>query len=226
MSDSPPQQTPLAGICNTIRPPCAEVRDFRELAQLMAHCMNCRRDVEGSMSRIGGRQLRKLRSLDECSADKCTAFLMQVEDDSMRLHLSSMAWWRFSAAEDKAAEQVRRIMTACRSREPGYGTDYMHRALRVLSPLSPAQLAVWFGCETLYQAAALFSGDRPALMGKNCHRCRLYKLGCTDYDKLGADDCPLCDDKFVQGVALAVKRAGGVWRNPCNGMDDDGKEST
>lgn len=205
------------------KPPCATLHEFRGMESLMSRCMNCRRDVEGSMSRIGGRQLRKLRSLPECSPEKCTAFLLGVEEDAMRLHLSSMAWWRFSAAGECAADEVRRIMTGCKSREPGSGMAYMHRVLRVLSPLSQPQLSVWFGFDTLHQAASLFSGGVPYLIGSHCQRCRLYKLGCTDYDKIGANDCPLWDDPFVQGVAAVVKKAGGQWHDPCRWLDENGK---
>ena len=95
--------------------------------------------------------------------------------------------------------------------------------LRVLSPLSQPQLSVWFGFDTLHQAASLFSGGVPYLIGSRCQRCRLYKLGCTDYDKIGANDCPLWDDPFVQGVAAVVKKAGGQWHDPCRWLDENGK---
>ena len=203
--------------------PCEGAKAFRNL-RFMPRCLNCRREVEGSMSRIGGRQLRKLRAAEGCSAEECAAFLEGVQDDAMRLHMASMAWWRFSAAGENTAGPVLRVLSRCRAKEPGSGMDYMHRALRVLSPLSQAQLAVWFGCETLYHAAAIFSGDRPAMMGKHCHVCRLYKLGCDTYDRIGADDCVLWKDPFVQGVADVVKKAGGRWNDPCAGMGDDGKE--
>lgn len=215
-----------AGVCDTPQPqtqphpPCADVKQATDAEKIMARCVNCRCDVEKSMSRIGGRQLRKLRNLPECSPEKCTEFLRGVQDDALRLHLASMAWWRFSAACERAAEAVRRIMTACKSREPGSGADYMHSALRVLSPLSQVQLTAWFGCDSLYQAASIFSGSVPSLLGEHCQRCGLYKLGCTDYDKLGANECPLWNDRFVQGVASAVKKAGGTWSDPCAGIPD------
>ena len=175
------------------------------------------------MSRIGGRQLRKLRAMPECAADRCVAFLKGVQDDAMRLHLASMAWWRFSAADDATASSVLRVLSGCTAKEPGSGADYMHRALRTLSPLTQAQLTVWFGCENLYQAASLFMGDRPVLLGQHCQRCRLYKLGCSAYDRIGADDCTLWSDPFVQSVAAAVRKDGGTWRDPCKGLDDNGK---
>ncbi len=205
--------------------PCAGAKAFRNL-RFMPRCLNCRREVESSMSRIGSRQLRKLRTAEGCSAEECAAFLEGVQDDAMRLHLASMAWWRFSAAGENMAGPVLRVLSRCRAKEPGSGMDYMHRALRVLSPLSHEQLAVWFGCETLYHAATIFNGDRPALMGKHCHMCKLYKLGCDTYDRIGADDCVLWKDSFVQGVAGAVKKAGGGWNDPCAGIGDDGKEIT
>ena len=37
---------------------------------------------------------------------------------------------------------------------------------------------------------------------------------------LGADDCPLQGDRFVQDVAAAVKKAGGLWKNPCKGIKE------
>lgn len=172
------------------------------------------------MSRIGGRKLRRLRALRQCSADECVVFLGAVRDDALRLHLASMAWWRFSAACDKGAEAIRRLMVGCASREPDGGVEYMHDALRVLSPLSQEQLAVWFGFENLYQAASLFSGGLPDALGEHCKQCRLYKLGCTDYDKIGADSCPLWNDKFVQSVAAVIRKAGGVWHDPCRSVQD------
>lgn len=186
----------------------------------MARCIHCRREVERSMSRIGGRRLRHMRSLKQCSAAECVSFLSAVERDALRLHLASMAWWRFSAASDRGAEAIRRVMVGCVSREPDSGTEYMHHALHVLSPLSQEQLAVWFGFENLHQAASLFSGGLPYAVGEHCRQCRLYKLGCTDYDKIGADDCPLWSDRFVQGVASAIRKAGGAWDDPCAGIPD------
>ena len=221
--NTPSQPDTAQDACASAMPPCAQSGTPGGFDKCMSHCMNCRRDVENSMSRIGGRKLRKLRSMEECSVGRCTAFLRTVQDDAMRLHLASMAWWRFSAVNEGVAESVRRIITACKSREPGSGQDYMHRALRVLSPLSQAQLSVWFGCENLYQAASLFVGNKPALLGAHCQACRLYKLGCTEYDRMGADDCPLWNDPFVQGVAATIKKDGGTWRDPCRGLDDNGK---
>lgn len=203
--------------------PCAGTRAFKGL-RCMPRCLNCRREVMASMSRIGGRMMRKLHAMEECSAARCVAFLEGVEEDAMRLHFASMAWWRFSSVGEGAAGPVLGVLRRCTAKEPGSGADYMRRALRTLSPLSRSQLSAWFGCENLYQAAALFIGDRPPMMGRHCPKCRLYKQGCDAYDRLGADDCPLWDDKFVQGVAAVVKKDGGAWRDPCNRVDDEGKE--
>lgn len=182
--------------------------------------MNCRRDVEESLTRVAGRKMRRLRGLPECSVARCADFLASIEDEGMRLHLSSMAWWRFSSdGSPDGIGRIRKIMTACRPFLPEFGEQYLHSVLRVLSPLSPEQLATWFGHENLYQIVELFSGERPEITGSHCTKCKLYRLGCTAYAMIGADDCPYWKDAFVQSVASAVSKAG-VWNNPCKGISD------
>lgn len=207
-----------------ITPPCASAETCGCIEKFASRCMNCRRAVEGSMSRIGGRRTRKLRALEECSARRCVEFLVTVGEDVLRFHLASMAWWRFSAMGEGAAGPIMRVLSRCKSKEPGSGTAYMHRALRVLSPLTQAQLSVWFGFDNLYQAAALFSDDIPEMVGRHCRKCRLYRLGCTAYDRLWANSCTLWKDSFVQSVAAAIKKAGGSWHNPCRGIGGSGKD--
>lgn len=196
------------------RPPCAAGD-----AGCMQRCMHCRREVEASMSRIARRKLRKIRAHDSCSVARCVTFLKSVADETMRMHLASMAWWRFSADDAPAASAVMRVMNACHASKPEEGRAYMHAAVRTLSPLSSEQLSAWFGCENLYQMAALFIGDIPPKLGKHCQKCRLYKQGCNSYGQLTADDCPFWDDSFVQAVAASVAKAG-EWRNPCKGIPD------
>lgn len=185
----------------------------------LPRCVNCRRAVEASMSRIAGRNLRKVRVLEECSAARCLEFLRGVKEEAMRLHLASMAWWRFSTDDAGAAEPILGLIRDARAEIPESGAAYMHRALRVLSPLTSTQLAVWFGCENLYQLATVFMGDRPPSVGRHCSKCGLYKQGCTAYSTLGANDCRLWRDAFVQNVAAAVSHAG-RWKNPCSGIDN------
>lgn len=196
-------------------PGCPAVE--HDIAADLPRCLNCRRAVEASLSRISGRKLRKARALPECSVDRCVRFLNGIEDESMRLHLASMAWWRFSADSDGSADPLLRIMRGIQADIPQTGVDYVHRALRALSPLTPLQLSIWFGCENLYQVVSAFASDRGPMIGEHCSKCGLYKQGCTSYDSLGADTCPFWGDGFVQSVAKTVSKAGG-WRNPCANM--------
>ena len=195
---------------------------YANMERCMPTCMNCRREVEASMTRVGGRRLRKMRAMPSCTVDKCVEFLNTVEDSKTRFHLASMAWWRFSSEEVKAdTSAIREIMTACReTRVPTLCLDYCHRALKLLSPLSEEQMAVWFGCEDRFHAARLFSGGIEERDGRKCRKCALFKMGCTMHGMLGADDCPLQGDRFVQDVAAAVKKAGGLWKNPCKGIKE------
>ena len=211
----PDTVTPTAEEAQDAAPGCPAAS--RDCLSDTPRCMNCRRAVEASLSRISGRKLRRARSLAECSVARCVAFLNGIEDESMRLHLASMAWWRFSADSDGSADPLLRIMRGTRADIPQTGLDYVHRALKVLSPLSQTQLAVWFGCENLYQLVSAFIGDSPPVIGEHCSKCALYKQGCTTYDSLGADSCPFWGDAFVQSVAKTVSKAGG-WRNPCADM--------
>lgn len=191
------------------------------LTGCLARCVNCRAEVEASMSRIAGRKLRRAMKSDECSVARCVAFLRGVEEEGMRLHFASMAWWRFSADNDGAAAPLLRIMRKSRADMPPIGVDYMHRAIRALSPLTPMQLATWFGCDNLYQLAAVFIEDRPNMAGIHCTRCALYKQGCSAYNVIGADDCPLWNDEFVQQVAREIAKAG-QWKDPCKGITPKG----
>lgn len=204
--------------------PCDGDPAFKGLSGFLPACINCRREVEASLTRVAGRKLRKLRLLPECSVARCAEFLSSVSDNSLRLHLSSMAWWRFSAENDSgAAEPVRRIMADCPPFPPEFGKDYLHLAMKELSRLNQAQISAWFGCDDVYHIAALFSGDRPERTGPHCQKCRLYKLGCTYHGMLGSESCPLWEDQFVQGVAAAVSRSGG-WNDPCRGVQDAEKQ--
>lgn len=197
-------------------------QSFFLIERCMPVCMNCRKAVEDSLTRVAGRRLRKMRAMPACSVARCVEFLKTVEDPKTRFHLASMAWWRFSSEEVKAdTSAIREVMTGCHETQvPALCPDYCHRALRLLSPLSAEQMAVWFGCENLFQAARLFSGGIPERDGKKCRRCALFKMGCTMHGLLGADECPLWCDKFVQAVATVVKKAGGVWKNPCKNVKE------
>jgi len=203
----------------------ADASDSPVCPGTLTRCMNCRKAVEASMSRIAGRKLRRARKSDECSVARCVAFLRRVPDEPMRLHLASMAWWRFSADNDGVAAPLLKMMRAlyARTSMPEPCSDYMHRALRTLSPLTPLQLATWFGCDSLYQMAAVFTPDRPVVVGRYCAKCALYKQGCTAYNVIGADDCPLWEDEFIQQIARVVTKTGG-WRDPCKGVANDGRK--
>lgn len=209
-------QDELDGLDRQCEPKCWA----QDAGRCSVRCMNCRRDVESSLSRIGGRQLRKLRARDECSPSRCVEFLRGIGDDALRLHLASMAWWRFSAEKDGAAEPMRQVMEECRSCTIGSGTAYLHAALRALSPLSQNQLSAWFGCESLYRIVSLFSDAIPETEGEHCRKCHLYRMGCTDYYRIGADGCQHWRDPFVQKTAAAVKRNKGKWQDPCNGISE------
>ena len=211
---------PATDECDELPAQCESQCWMQDAEKCSVRCMNCRREVEASLSRIGGRQLRKLRAREECSPEKCVEFLRGIADESLRLHLASMAWWRFSAEKGGAAEPMRQVMEECRARTIGSGTEYMHSAIRALSPLSQHQLSAWFGCDTLYGIVSLFSDDIPEMIGVHCNKCRLYKMGCTDYYRIGADDCQHWHDQFVQKTAAAVKKDGGHWRNPCGGITE------
>lgn len=188
------------------------------LTSCLSRCVNCRRELELSMSRLAGRKLRQTRLLDECSVERCVSFLQSIKEEAMRLHLASMAWWRFSADNAAGAEPLLDMIKASKAEVPDSGPAYMHRAIRALSPLSPTQLAIWFGCGNLYQLVDVFTGDRPQKVGRHCTKCGLYKQGCTTYNTLGADDCPFWRDAFVQKLASVLAKAG-KWHNPCRGID-------
>lgn len=190
---------------------------FAALEQGLPICMNCRKAVEASLTRVAGRRLRKLRALPSCTVAKCVAFLKTIEDPKTRFHFASMAWWRFSSEEVGAnTAGIRAVMADCHETQvPALGMDYCHRALKLLSPLAAEQMAVWFGCENLFQAARLFSGGIQERDGEKCRKCALFKMGCTMHGMLGADDCPLQGDRFVQDVAAVIKKANGAWKNPC-----------
>ena len=162
--------------------------------------------------------MRQVRALEECSVQRCVAFLEGIKDEAMRLHLAAMAWWRFSVDDKGAAGPLLELAKNARAEVPDSGASYMHRALRTLSPLTHSQLSAWFGCDNLYQLVDVFVGDRPQVVGKHCTRCGLYKQGCTAYSTLGADNCHLWRDEFVQKVAAVIAKAG-RWHNPCRGID-------
>jgi len=220
--DMPVKEDPSPADSQAMLPNCIP-DDPNCMNSCMARCLNCRREVEASMSRIAGRGLRRARKSDECSVARCVAFLRGVKEEGMRLHFASMAWWRFSADNDGAGAPLLRIMRKSRAGMPEIGPDYMHRALVALSPLTPMQLSTWFGCDNLYQLASVFIEDRPVLTGEHCPKCWLYKNGCTAYNEIGADYCPLWRDEFVQNLARTITKAGG-WKNPCNGVTDAGEE--
>ena len=88
---------PATDECDELPAQCESQCWMQDAEKCSVRCMNCRREVEASLSRIGGRQLRKLRAREECSPEKCVEFLRGIADESLRLHLASMAWWRFSA---------------------------------------------------------------------------------------------------------------------------------
>lgn len=183
----------------------------------LPRCVNCRRELEASMSRIANRKMRQMRSMDECSIGRCLAFVRSIKDEAMRMHLASMAWWRFSADSSGVAGPLLDIARNSRAEVPDYGPDYMHRVLKVLSPLTEAQLSTWFGCTDLYHLVDAFMEDRPAVIGINCAKCGLYKQGCTTYNMLGADECQLWNDEFVQAVAGVVSKTG-KWSDPVKGI--------
>jgi len=215
-----PAAKPSQGSAPTVALPCAGDGDFKGLERCLPRCLNCRREVEASLTRVAGRKLRQLRALPSCSAEKCLTFLQSITEPAMRLHLSSMAWWRFSSdGVEGVAEGVRKVMADCPPFAPEFGLAYLHRAFRALSRLSAEQISAWFGCDDVYQMAALFIGERPADVGKHCLKCKLYKMGCTAHGLLGADDCPFWNDAFVQGVAATVAKKAG-WKDPCKGIPE------
>lgn len=198
--------------------PCESCRQTL-FDRIIPRCLNCRREVESSLTRMAGRRLRKIRKMPSCTVGKCSEFLLSVGDPELRLHLAAMAWWRFSSdGEESTAKAIQRIMEACPAFKndggPSFGEDYMQRAIRAISPLTTEQITAWFGCDDVYKMASLFYGERPTQVGKHCLRCRLYKAGCTAHGLLGADDCPFWNNPFVQGIARAVVKNGG-WRDPC-----------
>ena len=167
----------------------------------LARCVNCRREIEASLSRIAGRKQRQARVLEECSIDRCVAFLRGVKEEAMRLHLASMAWWRLSAGDGRAAEPIRTLMLNARAELPDSGAAYTHRVLRVLQPLSRTQLSAWFGCENLYQLVHAFADTVPPEVGSHCGKCGLYRHGCTEYGMLTANKCRLWKDETIQRIA-------------------------
>lgn len=183
----------------------------------LARCVHCRREMEASLSRIEGRRARQARGFDECSVAKCIEFIRGIDDEAMRMHLASMAWWRFSTDSSGIADPLLAIAKSSRATVPEYGEDYMHRVVKTLSPLSMAQLSVWFGCNTLYSLVDAFMGEHPDIVGEHCQQCGLYRHGCDASRMLWANDCQLWKDKFVQEVAGVVSKDMG-WRDPCRGM--------
>lgn len=213
-----PSQTSQAN--NKERRQCDGHPDFSDVQRCMPVCMNCRKAVEESLTRVAGRRLRKLRRLPSCSVETCAEFLKGVDDAEMRFHLATMAWWRFSADEKGTkADQIRAVMAACSVKKPSFGPEYMHRALKTLSPLTEEQLSVWFGCDSLYQVAALFNGEADDRIGPHCGKCRLLKTGCSAATLGRAADCTLWNDAWLQGVAGAVTKAGG-WKDPCKSVKE------
>ena len=208
MPEQQPDQSPD-------KAPCEGDASFtQQITNVLPTCMNCRKMVEDSLTRLAGRRLRKLKRSPACSAQTCVSFLKGVDDEAMRFHLASMAWWRLSADESHGtAAPIRAVMLSCRITTPEFGLDYVHRALAILTRLDAEQLACWFGCDTPYQVMRTFLGDRETRVGSHCGKCRLLKQGCTDAGTIGADDCPLWNDPVAQGVAAAVAKDGG-WRNP------------
>lgn len=189
--------------------------------QELKMCMNCRKAVEESLTRIAGRRLRRLRRNPECSVAKCVEFLNGIDDRALRFHLASMAWWRFSSDGGvENSEPVRTIMVESAIEKPAFGIPYMHSVLRLLSPLSQDQLTAWFGHDNLHQIASFYGGVGGWRDGVHCQKCRLYGQGCTMHNLLGADDCPLWDDEYVQRVAKAIDDADG-WHNPCREVKED-----
>ena len=186
----------------------------------LERCMNCRKAVEDSLTRVAGRRLRKLKRLPECSVKRLVQFLKTVKDRSLRFHLSTMAWWRFSQDDTGVdTSEIRKIMVASAIEKPAFGIAYMHEVLKLLSPLSAEQLTTWFGHESLHQVAAFYGGVSFDRDGVNCGKCRLYGQGCTLHNLLGADDCPLWSDRYVQDVAKAIAKAG-KWKDPCRGVKE------
>ena len=183
-------------------------------------CMNCRKAVEDSLTRVAGRKLRRLKRMPECSIARCVEFLRGVGDRALRFHLASMAWWRFSQDDMGVnTSALRELMAGSAIEKPAFGISYMHEVLRLLSPLSPEQLTTWFGHDNLYQVAAFYGGVSFSQDGKNCHKCRLYGQGCTAHNMIGADDCALWKDKYVQDVAKAISKAG-RWNDPCKNIKE------
>lgn len=201
------------------RRPCDGHSAFAAVQRCMPVCMNCRKAVEDSLTRVAGRRLRRMRAIPSCSIEKCAAFLRSVQDREMRFHLATMAWWRFSAdGADGTTEPIRSVMANCNVGNPEFGTTYLHTALKALSKLTPEQLTVWFGCENLYQIAALFSGEIPDRLGPHCRKCRLFKMGCTAATLGRASDCTLWDDRWLQGIAETVAKDG--WKDPCKNVKE------
>lgn len=176
----------------------------------MQACVNCRREVTESKSRLAKRAQRRALARPECSPESCVAYLSTVADAKMRRHFAAMAWWRFSA--DPKRYDPKPVLAALRecgaSDIPARGLDYLHAALVELSRLTREQVSAWFGVESLYDIATLFATDETGDVPRACAGCGLLRLGCTAYTTSRAETCPFRDDAVLQGVARRVAETG------------------
>ncbi len=180
----------------------------------MQACVNCRREVMASKSRVAKRMQRRMLSLPECSPDRCAEYLATVADDKMRRHFAAMAWWRFSADPKFDASPVLTVLHGCKAVDiPPSGADYLHAALRELSRLTQEQLSSWFGFGSLYELATLFAEDEDGTVPPACHGCPLLRMGCTAYGTRKAETCWFRRDAMLQHVARRIAEDGS-WDDP------------
>lgn len=176
----------------------------------MQACINCRREVTESKSRLAKRAQRRALGRPECSPESCVAYLATVSDAKMRRHFAAMAWWRFSA--DPKRYDPKPVLAALRecgaSDIPERNADYLHAALVELSRLTREQVSAWFGVESLYDIATLFATDETGDVPMACAGCGLLRLGCTAYATSRAEACPFRDDAVLQAVARRVSETG------------------
>lgn len=169
------------------------------VAPLMAACVNCRLGVEAAQSRVYARRLRGMRHSAECSSARCVAFIDSLPVGTLKTHLASMAWWRFSLApEDPCLSALARVMRDEPISDIPFGDEYMHSAIRALAACTPEQLMTWFGHENPYQIATFYSGRCGACGEEHCQTCVLLHRGCTQSGTPAAATCGLWADEAVQ----------------------------
>lgn len=186
----------------------------------MQACINCRREVMDSKSRVAKRIQRRRLARPECSPERCAEYLATVTDEKMRRHLAAMAWWRFSAEQKLDASPVLAMLRGCKAVDiPPSGADYLHAALRELSRLTWEQISSWFGFSNLYEMAVLFARDEDGEVPSSCHGCPLLKMGCTDYNTNKAASCWFRDDEMLRHAAHQLST--GAWNAPLSDFRED-----